>query len=255
MMIPEEFKELPELMKRLRELDSEFRVFGAYEHQYKLHPPVSEKTLVAFEKQYGIILPADFRNFYRYVSNGGAGPFYGLYSLQKSITELEEYVGHQLNTKEPFTWTKKTNIFEDRPELKERHEFPGVILLAEQGCGDFSFLVVNGPAYGTIWTGSVDRAGDFWPSKLTFTRWYIKWMNYLRNKAVPVMENEQILKHIKLGMTKAEVISICGANWCEEISVLASVSDEKIVLRFPRLATKFAFDSENVLVRFIRLSP
>jgi hypothetical protein len=46
--------------------------------------------------------------------------------------------------------------------------YPGILEVCQQGSGVFSWLVVNGPAYGTIWDGRE----DFYPTGLTFGIWY-----------------------------------------------------------------------------------
>ena len=56
-------------------------LFGATVHHYQLNPPASEGLLREFETRNEVSLPADYRQFLLQVSNGGAGPYYGLYEL------------------------------------------------------------------------------------------------------------------------------------------------------------------------------
>jgi hypothetical protein len=62
----------------LKAADPEFRSFGAYQHQYRLGPTLSEDRLQKIEAYYSIELPADYRTFLACIGNGGAGPGYGL---------------------------------------------------------------------------------------------------------------------------------------------------------------------------------
>ena len=68
-------------LKRAGEKDSDFSRFGADGHKYQLEPPALKETIAAFEARFGVSLPEGYRNFLLWMGNGGAGPFYGLYSL------------------------------------------------------------------------------------------------------------------------------------------------------------------------------
>src|SRR5215831_17083463 len=62
--------------------------FGSDSHRFRLNAPADEVELRAFEKEHGIRLPDDYRAFLRYAGNGGpgrggAGPYYGIYPLDK----------------------------------------------------------------------------------------------------------------------------------------------------------------------------
>ena len=55
--------------------------------------------------------------------------------------------------------------------LGDRDEYPGVLEVADQGSAIYSYLVVNGPTYGTLWNGRE----DFHPTGLPFGVWYRRW--------------------------------------------------------------------------------
>ena len=44
---------------------------------------------------------------------------------------------------------------EELERLPDRDEYPGILEFCHQGCAIYSYLVVNGPTYGTIWDGRV----------------------------------------------------------------------------------------------------
>lgn len=65
----------------LKAADPTFRAFGAYMHQYRLGPTLTDAALRKVERYYAIELPADYRSFLTTIGNGGAGPGYGLERL------------------------------------------------------------------------------------------------------------------------------------------------------------------------------
>ena len=57
--------------------------FGSDHHEFQLNAPLEESAIVEFESKHGIQLPPDYRAFLKYAGNGGAGPYYGIYPLNK----------------------------------------------------------------------------------------------------------------------------------------------------------------------------
>lgn len=68
-----------------RQTDKSLKAFGASNHQYLLAPPATGQQLAAFEKRYNVRLPDDYKAFLLEVGLSGAGPFYGLYSPERSV--------------------------------------------------------------------------------------------------------------------------------------------------------------------------
>src|SRR5262249_53142820 len=130
--------------------------------------------------------------------SGGAGPFYGLAPLNADGQDLSR----------PFPFTTATDAFADE-ELEQlldcRDGYPGILEVCARGCGVFSCLVVNRPAYGTIWDGRE----DFYPTELTFGMWYRRWLE----RALRVLDNERLLPRLRAGMTRADVLAEVGADW------------------------------------------
>ena len=137
--------DLAVLVQRLRTADERLRVFGSKQHKYRLGPVLSEAELTAFEAAHGIRLPGDYRRFLATVGNGGAGPFYGMEPLGAFGRDLSK----------PFVPVGPTNQLaeEESQRLGDWNEFPGLLEFCHQGCAIYSYLVVNGPTYGTIWVG------------------------------------------------------------------------------------------------------
>jgi len=169
------------------------------EETLSLRPILSERELAAFESNYRILLPDDYRRFLAGVCNRLAGPFYGLTPLS---------TGHR-NLPRPFPLTKETSMLtEEEYErlLPDTDCYPGALEVCHHGCGIYSYLVVNGPAYGTIW----DAREDFYPTGLTFGVWYRPWLEL----ALRTLDNERhLVPRLRVGMTSAEVVAEVGGDW------------------------------------------
>lgn len=168
----------------LRARDSSFEVFGAFKHQYRLGPALTEVEVADFEKRYGFRLSGDLRQFLLTVGNGGAGPGYGVHrlgilaipdvqpaTLEASIVYRGGNVQYPI---EHYSNVFSTMYFETVEELNTSPELVqspsaltesvrepsdedwdlyrrGTLTLADYGCGMTARLVVSGPSQGTIW--------------------------------------------------------------------------------------------------------
>jgi hypothetical protein len=189
--------DLGDLLDRLRTVDAGRRVFGSETHDYRLGPVLSQSELAVFESTNGIRLPEDYRCFLATLGNGGAGPYYGLEPLGTFGRDLSR----------PFPFTQATDQL-DEDELRrlpDRDEFPGVLEFCHQGCAIYSYLVVNGPSYGTIWVGRE----DFHPTALSFGAWYRQWLE----QALRRLENERLVPRLRVGMSRADVLAEVGGDW------------------------------------------
>ena|SRR6185312_16991579 len=77
--------------------------------------------------------------------------------------------------------------------------------VCHQGCCIHSYLVVNGPAYATIWDGRE----KFYPTELTFGIWYRRWLE----RALRVLDNGGLIPRLHVGMTRADVLAKIGGDW------------------------------------------
>jgi SMI1 / KNR4 family (SUKH-1) len=80
-------------LAELRRLDAKRRVFGASDHSYALAPPVDTVLLRLVETALEAPLPADYRRFLTLIGDGGAGPYYGILSLERSISRARMLAG------------------------------------------------------------------------------------------------------------------------------------------------------------------
>lgn len=218
----EQLFRIKQKLEELKKHDKSFKVFGSEKHRYKLKPPLSYGTIKEFEKTYEINLPEEFTAFLTTIGNGGAGPFYGLESLEDMLYVDLDYKrkGELLNPAKPFTHTEKWNLIfeptvdEDENEVeyqKQLEQFQeiyfdpaylnGVLAICNFGCAVSLNLVVNGQEHGYIWTD--DRASDagIYPSmelgnkeKLKFLDWYELWLDKSLNELSVAHESVTIKK-------------------------------------------------------------
>ncbi len=193
-------------LKMLRELDKSFHIFGSKIHKYKFNSCKSEEELRFFEKENNIILPLGYREFLKYIGNGGAGPYYGLEALENGRYVDLDYKKEEnlIDLSKPFEFTESWNFdfteleemdskTEEDEEKIERYLYEnyyhnkfinGLLRISNFGCGVSINLVVNGKEKGKIWVD--DRANDngIYPDhyfendeKLNFLDWYELWLD------------------------------------------------------------------------------
>lgn len=180
--------------KLLSAVQGGFQPFGAEEHGFCLNPPLSEPKVSALEFLYGIELPAGYRDFVTCVADGGAGPAYGMFSLEQALTKESGPVpGDFFRT--PFPHERAYNSYDD-PNVKdlwqrvESGEIPeqeaeqwdlyqraGALVLCHEGCGYLHFLVVTGSARGQMWLDGTCSDQGFFPLGIDFLDWYERWLD------------------------------------------------------------------------------
>lgn len=168
---------------RIREMaarDPKLQRFGAHTHQYALAPRLPETTIRAFEESHGIDLPVEYRTFVAEVGNGPAGPGHGLMPLTVPRPEADEKWAADDEWEEDRLPGRLTELFPLTQPLPGRIGTPadltlGTLMLAEQGCGIYIRLVLNGPRAGEIWQIDPDWGG-FAPVSPGFHAWYTDWL-------------------------------------------------------------------------------
>jgi hypothetical protein len=177
---------LRDFLCQMRERDTEFHVHGSILHKYRLGPPLSENELQAFERRHHIVLPADYRFFLKNVGDGGAirsdapivavnagaGPGCGLLPLEEAAEECDP--GRPF----PLVASVEAQPFRGIERWGDGEVYPGVLQLCYAGSAGYDFLVVNGPAYSTMWGADVDIR-NFTPVAPSFEVWYRRWMDRL----------------------------------------------------------------------------
>ncbi|MGW0765485.1 SMI1/KNR4 family protein [Streptomyces sp. NPDC002676] len=168
---------------RIREMaarDPRRERFGAATHRYELAPALPEAEIRAFEETHGIDLPTEYRSFVTEVGDGPAGPCHGLMPLTVPRPEAGEEWAVDDEWEEDRLPGRLAKPFPLTGPLPGRMGelaalLPGTLMLAEQGCGIYLRLVLNGPRAGEIWQIDPDWSG-FVPVSPSFRAWYTEWL-------------------------------------------------------------------------------
>jgi cell wall assembly regulator SMI1 len=71
----------------LKRWDTQLQLFGAWDHQYDLSPPMDEKIISDLERTFEVRFPEDYRYFLLHCGTSGAGQGYGLKAPTDSLRE------------------------------------------------------------------------------------------------------------------------------------------------------------------------
>jgi hypothetical protein len=155
--------------------------FGVASHRFEMNPPLDRRALRAFEQEHGVEIPADYRAFLLEVGNGGAGPYYGLFPLERwddaSFDLGNDRPADYLSKPSPLEpemafdedWVKKlTRPYEER--------YGGAIAIGTQGCSYETLLIVSGEYRGSVcYVDLDDQPPRFRDSD--FISWYERWLD------------------------------------------------------------------------------
>jgi hypothetical protein len=127
------------------------------------------------------------------MSNGGAGPNYGLVEFARALN------GHSPADCFPTVGEP----YQRKSGSLNYANVPGTIWLSDNGCATFDVLVVNGPSHGCVWT---IRDDDDYCCCKSFETWYLGWLA----SAIKTIRRESILEMVRLGMHVDEIRSLFG---------------------------------------------
>ncbi|MEK3900139.1 SMI1/KNR4 family protein [Paenibacillus sp. FSL R7-0179] len=185
-----QFERIKVKLGQARRKDAEFAEFGASSHQYKLKKKLTAGKLADWEARYGIKLPEPFAGFLTEIGNGGAGPYYGIYSLAQatSYTELPALQGRAAlyPGMTPEEWnllteplTGERDISDEEYEEARNKALGGMLCIGTQGCDYEMYLVLEGEHRGRIVYTS-----EFYPDhpfffvyEDNFLDWYERWLD------------------------------------------------------------------------------
>lgn len=150
------------LEKAMRK-DTAFLVFGASSHKYKVYEVLTAKELADWQAKNQVTLPEPYAQFLTKVGNGGAGPYYGIYSIEKatSYTERNAFttkcVIHPRMTKEKWNHLIEPLISDEDisdPEYDAARDrvMGGMLCIGTQGCEYDMYLVLEGKHRGKSFT-------------------------------------------------------------------------------------------------------
>lgn len=218
-----EAKSIFEGIAYLARLDPKMRVFGATRHRYKINEPAKSVSLIEIEAAYHFEMPSDYRLFMLTVSDGGAGPHYGLKPLADIVRGCDPGL--------PFD---SKSCCGPNPE-------PGMIWLTDNGCATTTNLIVNGIT-------TVGRTCDLYCEDgriilgNTFRSWYLEWLN----GAIRMLFKEPALKKIKRKMKLDEVRAILGDERVKHDPKMTLL--DNYFLSFPDVNGAIQFDFSDRVV-------
>lgn len=170
-----------------RKKDDALQAFGAQKHRYQTHP-VSTHLLDEFEDKFQIALPPDFRAYLQRVG-AGAGPFYGIDDLEQGAGQLLSDPVSSLRVPSPLgpdmtesEWNEvpllsQQDFDDDRYELARSKTYSGLLPFGDQGCANYSCLVVAGQARGRVVYVSDDETQPFFVYEESFLDWQERWLD------------------------------------------------------------------------------
>ncbi|MBL1226131.1 SMI1/KNR4 family protein [Enterococcus sp. BWR-S5] len=163
-------------------VDAERKVFGSSKHKYQLRPVLSLEELKAFEVKYQISLPEEYVFFLTHVGNGGAGPYYGLTTLEKLIgTEEhaaairnEALIDKKLSRAQWQQLMDETEEDDDLYDKAMERLYGGMLNIGTQGCTYDNLLMLSGSEAGKIVYIDWNLFSDYPPylTNMTFLDWY-----------------------------------------------------------------------------------
>ncbi|MDN4078758.1 SMI1/KNR4 family protein [Paenibacillus polymyxa] len=170
--------------------DADISVFGASSHQYRVKEKLTAKELEDWQTLNQVTLPEPYALFLMKIGNGGAGPYYGIYSLGKatSYTErqvlLAKSVLHPGMTKEEWNHlieplTRDEDIPDEEYDDTCNKVLGGMLCIGTQGCEYDMYLVLEGK-----YRGRIVYTSDFHPDhpfffvyEGSFLDWYERWLD------------------------------------------------------------------------------
>ena len=186
-MSPSQLPRVERILEKLARVRGQgLKCFGSESHGFRLHPPLDEADLIEFESRYGIQLPADYRAFLRFAGNGGAGPYYGIYPLEKwndfTIWVDDEPNDDFLRLPCPLhPDIPREDDWEDQlpGDTPCRSPYQGTVSIGTQGCTHCMQLVVSGSFAGRVVYVDADGSAPYMVRNGDFLGWYERWLDEL----------------------------------------------------------------------------
>lgn len=159
--------------------DPTYRIFGADRHRWQFAEPTDMREIRNFEKNMKITLPKALVRYLTELGNGGAGPDYGIYSLEKMREEnaflpqtanLPVMLDHSMTDEQWIDFAKRYETLDDiicsdefETKTKEQQESlmremrdmelsmcAGGVFISTPGCTMNSILMCRGAAAGEV---------------------------------------------------------------------------------------------------------
>lgn len=181
-----EFNEqrIDRILEKLKQVrDKGLSCFGSDSHKFRLNSTIDESTLQLFESEHGVILPADYRFFLRMAGNGGAGPYYGIYKLDKWNDFLDWVTDEPPQDVLALPCPLHPMMSRDA-DWKAQFDnclspYQGMITIGSQGCSYVMGLIVTGEFAGRVVYLDADGQSPYVVRETDFLAWYERWLDEL----------------------------------------------------------------------------
>lgn len=218
-----------------KDIDKDFKVFGAESHQYILGKTISNDVILKFENDFNVSLPESYKAFLMHIGNGGisyensaAGPCYGIFPFGENVDEFvysnpEKYLKEGCilypGLSDEF-WKELTKKIEEDDDISnEDFEtelgkiYSGILPISSQGCTYYYGLVLSGEYKGRIVNVDLDRQKPFFAFESNFLDWYERWLDEIASESGAEQTD---LFHYTLGGAVIHVLNVFTASKDEE---------------------------------------
>jgi len=264
-----------------RSKDSQFKVFGAHLHKYQLGETLSLAQVKAFEEQYKVQLPSDYKAFLIHMGNGGisyaksaAGPFYGIYPLGHNVGEIiekpEKYLSLPTVIKPKMSvevWDSLTktlcddDLSDDEYDVEMGKLYAGLMPLGSQGCTYLHALVVSGKFAGRVVNMNLDLYKPQFAFENNFLDWYERWLDEIITgilitdkvswfgysmggndaELLDILVNAQDTDTVIQALQGLGRLSTIRTEYCKKLLQLCSHDNDTIKHTAIQLLTKFSY--------------
>jgi len=168
------------------------KFFGTEGHHYALNSALSEAEIVKIEKKLGIKFPKDYREFLKVIGDGGAGPSWGLFKVERSypsddfLKQYPEFCSMECPYGDDYANGIKAQMAEDGDYMEKVDAFGGYIKLSDYGHEMTAILIVSGQQTGKMWFLNEEDGMEIAPMvqniegrdwQVSFLDWYENWLD------------------------------------------------------------------------------
>lgn len=187
-------KRIDQILKKLSQVrQQDLSCFGSESHRFRMNNLAEESELALFESEHGVALPACYRSFLLHIGNGGAGPYYGIYKLQRwdeilESTGEESPLNNWRNHDCPSNFLKLPCPLHPEMERVDDWEdqfsqvvspYQGMITIGTQGCSYMMGLIISGDCSGRVVYLDGDGGPPYVVRETDFLAWYERWLDEL----------------------------------------------------------------------------
>jgi len=181
MKYKQQIERIKEKLTLAKKKDANCKTFGASSHRYEVH---SEKDIEKLESVFNIELPADFKYFLTEIGFG-AGPDYGIYSVDAMLTLTENYDTFKpcILFSEKWSYDNWDENIEELEETIVNHQdilekvYAGTLTIGTSGCSGYFGIILNGKHTGKVFLYNTELDYPYLTFEDNFIDWYENWLD------------------------------------------------------------------------------